>query len=231
MLQIGRILNRPTWRDIAYPWQLPPEGDWDVWLMLHGRGAGGTLAGAQAIHEYAQLPLDIEKDQLPHRWIGLYGPTLDYVRDVMVEGPSGLLSLPNPPAWTDRRKKSLTWPSGASGLIFSCISDSKGYRLHRSWAEGLWQWKDLEKLWSLLEFSTCLGTDPRVIASSVARPLSLFRRLAQDPRVAVTRGSTFDNEPNLTPRVQKLIATLGGTEMAKQELGGVILDMNGGPES
>ena len=30
------------WRSIARPEQLPPPGDWSVWLILAGRGAGKT---------------------------------------------------------------------------------------------------------------------------------------------------------------------------------------------
>ncbi|NNL18274.1 MAG: ATP-binding protein, partial [Boseongicola sp.] len=30
----------------ALPHQLPPEGDWRTWMVLGGRGAGKTRAGA-----------------------------------------------------------------------------------------------------------------------------------------------------------------------------------------
>ncbi len=31
----------------ALPHQLPPEGDWQTWVILGGRGAGKTRAGAE----------------------------------------------------------------------------------------------------------------------------------------------------------------------------------------
>ena len=34
------------WPMLAAPLQLPPPGDWRIWLMLAGRGFGKTRAGA-----------------------------------------------------------------------------------------------------------------------------------------------------------------------------------------
>jgi phage terminase large subunit-like protein len=31
----------------AWPHQVPPEGDWTTWLLMGGRGAGKTRAGAE----------------------------------------------------------------------------------------------------------------------------------------------------------------------------------------
>ena len=60
----------------AMPHQLPPEGDWRAWVILGGRGAGKTRAGAEWV-----------------RWkairgagrIALVGPTLHDVREVMID--------------------------------------------------------------------------------------------------------------------------------------------------
>ena len=37
------------WREWARPSQLPPAGDWRVWLLLAGRGFGKTRAGAEYV--------------------------------------------------------------------------------------------------------------------------------------------------------------------------------------
>ena len=41
------------WRAKARKEQLAPEGDWTIWLMLMGRGAGKSYASAQHIREIA----------------------------------------------------------------------------------------------------------------------------------------------------------------------------------
>ncbi len=63
----------------------PPKGDWRTWLLLAGRGFGKTRSGAECI-----------RDQVIHhgrRRIALVAPTAADVRDVMVEGESGLLAI------------------------------------------------------------------------------------------------------------------------------------------
>lgn len=54
---MDQVLNRLTpaemdflihdWPTFAHDHQLPPPGLWSVWLMMGGRGAGKTRAGAE----------------------------------------------------------------------------------------------------------------------------------------------------------------------------------------
>ena len=41
------------WHALARPNQLPPEGDWSIWLQLMGRGAGKTWSGSHWVREQA----------------------------------------------------------------------------------------------------------------------------------------------------------------------------------
>ena len=66
------------WRAIARPEQLPPPGDWTIWLYLGGRGAGKTRAGAEAVREWIETGIC--------RRVALIAPTQGDARDVMVEG-------------------------------------------------------------------------------------------------------------------------------------------------
>ena len=77
--------------------QLPPEGDWATWVILGGRGAGKTRAGA----EWVRGAVEGAKPGDPGACsrVALVGETLDQAREVMVFGASGLLACSAP----DRR--------------------------------------------------------------------------------------------------------------------------------
>lgn len=49
--RVGRLLH--DWRFWGRPGQLPPPGDWRVWLVLAGRGFGKTRAGAEWVQQVA----------------------------------------------------------------------------------------------------------------------------------------------------------------------------------
>src|SRR6185436_6767904 len=72
--------------DFVLPHQRPPAsaqgGDpWTTWLILGGRGAGKTRAGAEWVRAQAADP---------SARIALVGETERDVREVMIEGVSGL---------------------------------------------------------------------------------------------------------------------------------------------
>jgi phage terminase large subunit-like protein len=75
------------WQSQARKEQLPPPDNntWSTWLLLAGRGFGKSLAGAQWVRHLA------ENGKVSH--IALVSPTASDCRDVMIEGPSGLLSI------------------------------------------------------------------------------------------------------------------------------------------
>ena len=101
------------WRLWARPKQLPPPTNWQVWLLMAGRGFGKTRAGAEWIRALGE---GAEKPEL-----GLVGATFDDVRQVMVEGPSGVLSISpkhTRPQWFVSRRL-LVWPNGVRETVFS----------------------------------------------------------------------------------------------------------------
>src|SRR5438128_1012102 len=73
------------WGAEARPEQVPPDGDWWVWLILAGRGWGKTRTGAEWAAAMAR--------RYPGCRIALVAPTAADGRDTMVEGESGLLSV------------------------------------------------------------------------------------------------------------------------------------------
>ena len=67
-----------VWRFWAHDGQLPPEGEWRVWLMLAGRGFGKTRAGAEWVSALAR--------ERPAARIALVGATPAEVEKVMIRG-------------------------------------------------------------------------------------------------------------------------------------------------
>ena len=82
------------WAFWARPEQLPPEDDdWDVFLLLGGRGSGKSRPAAELIHRWAH--------EIPGGYFALVGETAAEVRDVMLEGEALSLatSIPTPKGW------------------------------------------------------------------------------------------------------------------------------------
>ena len=110
---LANALSEGGWRAKARPEQLPPPGDWNGWVVCAGRGFGKTRCGSEWVQECVQTGIATR--------IGLVGPTAGDVRDVMVEGPAGILSIA--PSWLrpeyEPSKRRLTWPNGAIATMFS----------------------------------------------------------------------------------------------------------------
>src|SRR4051794_33187059 len=78
----------------ARPAQRPPAGDWRVFLLQAGRGAGKTRAAVSWLQERVQL--GIGRNML------VIAATASDIRDTAVEGPSGILACAPPwnrPRW------------------------------------------------------------------------------------------------------------------------------------
>ena len=111
----------------ALPHQLPPEGEWRTWMVLRGRGAGKTRAGAEWVR--AQVEGAGPKDLGRCRRIALVGETFDQARDVMVLGESGVVACSpedRRPVWEASRRR-LLWPNGAVAQVYSS-HDFEGLR-------------------------------------------------------------------------------------------------------
>jgi hypothetical protein len=126
------------WEVWAHPQhQLEPDGDWQTWVILGGRGAGKTRAGAEWIRDQVEgaLPLSLGRS----RRVALVGETIDQVRAVMVEGDSGLLASAPP----DRRPElksslnKLIWPNGAEAMLVSAANPEalRGPQYDCAWSD------------------------------------------------------------------------------------------------
>jgi phage terminase large subunit-like protein len=208
------------WSFWARPAQLPPQGNWRVWLLLAGRGFGKTRTGAEMIR--ARVAASTA------RRLALVAPTAADARNVMVEGESGILTIS--PPWDRPRyepsKRRLTWPNGAIATLYSAEEPERlrGPQHDATWCDELGSWRYPEA-WDMLMFGLRLGDDPRVVVTTTPRPTKLIRALIADPTAVVTRGSTYENRANLAPAfLDQIIRKYEGTRLGRQELDAELLD-------
>jgi phage terminase large subunit-like protein len=208
------------WELWARPNQLPPEGEWRVWLLLAGRGFGKTRTGAEMVRARVMARNS--------RRLALVAPTAADARNVMVEGESGILAIS--PRWDRPRyepsKRRLTWPNGAIATFYSAEEPERlrGPQHDAAWCDELTSWRYPEA-WDMLMFGLRLGEDPRVVVTTTPRPTKLLRALIEDPAVTVTRGTTYENRPNLAPGfLDRIIRKYEGTRLGRQEIEAEILD-------
>lgn len=218
----------PAWRKIARPEQLPPAGDnWLVWAFIAGRGAGKTRSAAEFSIEQAR--------GMPGSRGALIGRTPADVRDVMIEGESGIIACSAKdfmPIY-EPTKRRLTWPNGSMATAFSAEvpSQLRGPQHHWAWADEAAAWTDapkgdvLDTAWNNLMLGLRLGDLPRCVVTTTPKPNALTRTILARASTAVTRGSTYDNLGNLAPSFrEQVLATYEGTRIGRQELLGELLD-------
>lgn len=216
-----RLLHRFPFLYLARPAQRPPRGPWRTWLFVGGRGAGKTRAGAEWTR-FAALCGGC------HR-IALVGPTLGDVREVMIEGPSGLRWIERDPAARPQysvSRRRLEWPNGAVGLVFSAEDpDSlRGPQFDAAWCDEIGVWSQGETVWNNLQFGLRLGEAPRCVATTTPRPVPLVKRLMGGEAI-VTHSATRDNAAHLAAGfVDSVEAAYAGTALARQELMGELIE-------
>ncbi len=201
--------------------QLPPPGEWRVWVILAGRGWGKTKSGAEWIRA------QVERHGKGN--IALVGPTAGDVRDIMLEGESGLLQIC--PPWNRPRYqpslRKVTWPNGAEAHLYSAEEPDRlrGPNHDAAWADELAAWMYLEETWDNLEFGLRSGEDPRVVVTTTPKPRAKLREILADPETRKTTGSTYENQANLAASfIRRLQRKYEGTRTGRQELYAELLE-------
>ncbi len=219
-----RGLLAADWAVAAHGDQKAPEGDWTTWLVLGGRGGGKTRAGAEWVARRAR-----EGGR-----IALVGQSLHDVREVMIEGPSGVRALPRyglggRPRWEASRRR-LVWPNGAVGMVFSAEDPEslRGPQFGAAWADEWCAWRKPEATLALLRMGLRLGARPRLVLTTTPKPTAALRRLLKEPGLARTDLPTRVNADHLAPAfLEGLEALYGGTRLAAQELEGRVVEGDG----
>lgn len=228
------LAKRPWWY-IGRPEQQEPEGDWNVWLILSGRGWGKTRTGgewlAKQIIENPTAP-----DGTPTQW-AIVAPTFGDAKNICVEGPSGLLRAltnrglePDVDYVYNKSSHKIVFKDGQRLHTFGADSPDagRGLNLAGAWLDELAMWQYPYETWTEgLAPALRIGLRPRVVVTTTPKPIRLLREWTkrEDGSVHITRGSTFDNSANLSgTALTELRARYEGTRTGRQELYGELLD-------
>ncbi len=206
--------------------QLPPEGDWTTWVVMGGRGAGKTRAGAEWVRAQAEGRTP-EKPGRARR-IALVAETWEQAREIMVFGDSGIMAC-SPP---DRRpvylatRRVLSWPNGAEAQMFSAADPEslRGPQFDAAWCDELAKWRKGVQAWDMLQFGLRLGDKPRQVVTTTPRDNALLRTILSDPSTVMTTAPTAANRANLSADfLNSVTRRYAGTHQGRQELGGEFL--------
>jgi phage terminase large subunit-like protein len=216
------------WDYVARPEQQAPQGDWSVWLIMAGRGFGKTRAGAEWIDAMARA--------CPGCQIALVGASQQDVREVMIEGPAGLLNIPERgerPLWQPGLKR-LVWPEGSLARCFSAAEPEglRGPQHHFGWADEVARWGTTVgdggdraiRAWRNLMLGLRMGDRPQLVATTTPRMVPVITELLKQQGLVRSGGPSQDNAANLSPDWMRAMETAyGDTALGRQELGGELI--------
>lgn len=212
--------------------QIIPD-DARVGYLVGGRGSGKTWASS---HNFAQTVLETDPDPGDdHTEWAVIGPIFATARDVMIEGPSGLIRAFGGyerdgglvSKW-DRTYGHLRLITGA--LIYADSADDgairiQGKNLYGALCGEIGLWRKWQRAWEeSIAFAVRKGP-AKLICDGTPKRSSLAKYLLDDSTVWRRRLRTFDNLANLAQAaVQELLDKYSGTRLGQQELEGLLVD-------
>ena len=211
---------------INYRWSIQardkqrlPPGNWNIWIIKAGRGFGKTRTGVEIVRLW--------KEDNP--LIGFIGATAADVRDIMIEGESGILA--KSPPWDcpyyEPSKKKLTFKNGSVCKLFSAEEPDRlrGPQFYKLWADELATWRYDRETWDNAQMALRLGIHPQALVTTTPRPTKLIRELLKAPNTFLTQGTTYENRDNLAENwYDAIISKYKGTRIGRQELNAELLE-------
>lgn len=219
------------WKAWGRPEQQTPTGDWNIWAYIAGRGAGKTRTAAEWVREEAKYT------NHGQRRFALVARTAADVRDVIVEGESGIINVtpPSERPLYEPSKRRLTWPNGNTATCFTADEpDSlRGPQFTHAWGDEIAAWRQTPDAAGMTAFDnlrvgTRLGANPKIMVTTTPKRVPILYQLIAEAektgRVVITRGSTMDNSGNLSQAyLDAILGVYEGTRLAAQELYGEML--------
>lgn len=207
-------MKKSQWEQIARPNQLPPSGNWNVWLILAGRGFGKTRSASEAIRKWVM--------EGKYKRIALIANTIEEAKQVMVEGESGLLKI------SPRRdgltyfpsRRILKWRNGAIATLYGAenYEQLRGPQFDAAWVDEFAKFAHPRETFEQLSFALRLGKNPKTILTTTPRPIPFIKDLIKRPDVVTVRGSSWENRENLSPTFRNQLEFLKGTRLEAQEI-------------
>jgi phage terminase large subunit-like protein len=219
------------WSVWGRPEQQAPPGDWNIWAYIAGRGAGKTRTAAEWVREEAKYTTTGQ------RRFALVARTAADVRDVIVEGESGIINVtpPSERPLYEPSKRRLTWPNGNTATCFTADEpDSlRGPQFTHAWGDEVAAWRQTPDAAGMTAFDnlrvgTRLGANPKIMITTTPKRVPLLYQLIAEAektgKVVITKGSTLDNSGNLSQAyIDAIVGVYEGTRLAAQELYGEML--------
>jgi Uncharacterized conserved protein len=194
-----------------------PEGQWQLWAIIAGRGFGKTRPGAEWVKNNA-LVRNINRQLL-------IAPTGGDLRKTMIEGESGILAI-CPGAKYNQQRQTVYFPNGNFAEGFSAEEPERlrGPQGEAAWCDEVAAWRYDQDTWDMMEFALRLGKNPQVMVTTTPKPRPLIRTIIAEAD-HVTGGSTFENEANLAAGyIAKLRRKYEGTRLGQQEIFAKLLE-------
>ena len=233
---VGRSCDGQPHEGFQYPhargdqWPPPAGDDWTTWLLKGGRGSGKTRSGAEWTRACSQ--------GIPRG--SIIGPTWPHVRDVMVEGESGLLAAfenAGIDAVWEPTKRKITVPCNCKkerpcrgGHIIQAFTGEEPERLRGPqhgyvWLDEPAHFKLIQAVWDNMLMGLRLGRAPKVLCSTTPLPTKWMKELIADPMTVAVTASTYANLANLAPTFRRTVLDkYEGTRLGRQELYGEVLE-------
>lgn len=213
------------WDFWSRPAQQEPDGEWwNTWLILSGRGFGKTRTGAETVRKWVLGDTPLSPGRCSR--IALVAETAADARDVMVDAILKAHPKETRPVYEKTNRK-LEWKNGALAFTYNATEPDqlRGPQHDGAWVDELAKFKYMQDTWDQLQFGLRLGLHPKQIVTTTPRPLPLIKKLINDKRTVITRGSTYDNAANLAESaIEYLRETYGNTRLGRQELDGELLE-------
>lgn len=210
------------------PHQQTPPGDWFMWLLEAGRGAGKTATASNFVADHLNGPPCISR-KLPHR-VALIAPTLGDAVESARDTDMALSRLhPEARLVQGAGGAMVRWPNGSQVRLFGTHTREDSERLRAGgnrclvWAEELATWKRLKESWTQMLLGLRLGPNPRVIATTTPKARPDYVDIRKQATI-VSHATTLDN-PNLNERQKQLLVDIyGDTSIGQQEIYGELIE-------
>lgn len=222
-------LHLQPWYWIGRPEQQLPEGDWLIWLLMTGRGFGKTRT---ALENFVLMMVALpEWEGTPTQW-GAIGETFSDCRNILIEGPAGLLGILNRLQIPYTYNKSL-WQIvlGTGQVIHMLGADDpdvgRGYNFAGLVMDEFAKWRNGKRIWQEgLHFTLRVGPKPRaIVATTPKMGNTQLKEWLDSPRVVVTKGALDDNADNLPESfIEGIAEQYAGTRLERQERYGELIE-------